>query len=370
MAFWNDRLGCDDIRVERLSRGGTRLGGRWVAAGCPADRSYPDVAYNTKANEYLVVWLEESGVLSSIKAQRLAADGTLNGGQITIFSGAVGRQTAGPPAVAYAFTSDKYLVVWELDVFQRHPVPGMTVKSIAGRSVNSNGSTPSGAFVISQDTGGLARRAPDLAYNRHANSFLTVWQQWDGTAGWDVFGQLVTGDGTILPAFQPIEIAWYIESCTVPVVAAIPTASDAYKYLVVWEAESAAGDHGIYAKMIEEDGTPATSTITIRDTALDESTPAVAGNELGQRYMVTWRHHLGLIDVPVHGRAVDTGGKLLYGEDEFGGSNVVHSAVAAGATGDFLVVWGDQSVFATDADIIGRLWGNRVYLPLTLHGTP
>ena len=117
VVLWKDRPGCDDIRAERVARNGRRLGGLWVAAGCPADRSHPDVAYNTQANEYLVVWLEEDGGLSKVKAQRLWADGQLKGGQITVFSGVLGSQTSAHPAVAYASTSNKYLVVWQLDVF-------------------------------------------------------------------------------------------------------------------------------------------------------------------------------------------------------------------------------------------------------------
>jgi hypothetical protein len=48
-----DRPGCDDIRAERVSKNGTMLGGKWIAAGCPAERTYPDVAYNDQLNQYL-----------------------------------------------------------------------------------------------------------------------------------------------------------------------------------------------------------------------------------------------------------------------------------------------------------------------------
>ena len=232
--------------------------------------------------------------------------------------------------------------------------------------MNSDGSTPAAEFVISQGTGTIPREAPDVAYNRHANGFLVVWQQWNGSTIWDIYGQLVTGDGGIPPSFLPIQVAWYLQSSTAPAVAAIPTTPTSYKYLVVWEAEVGPGDRSIYGKLIQEDGTSSPLAIPICDTTRDESAPAVAGDETGQRYLVTWRNPKGLLDVPIHGRAVSPNGDLLFGEAEFGGPTAHSPAVAAGAVGDFLVVWQDRSVFATNTDVVGQLWGNRVYVPLTL----
>jgi len=34
--------------------------------------------------------------------------------------------------------------------------------------------------------------------------------------------------------------------------------------------------------------------------------------------------------------------------------------------GDFLMAWQDQPVGATNTNIYGRFWGNRLYLPLML----
>ncbi|MBU0510087.1 MAG: hypothetical protein KJ638_00090 [Chloroflexi bacterium] len=368
VVLWNDRPGCDDIRAERVARDGTRLGGRWIAAGCPAEHRYPDVAYNSQSNDYLVVWLEEDGGLSTVKAQRLWADGEFKGGQITVFAGVIGAQTSAHPAVAYASTTDKYLVVWELEVFIPTPAPGHTVTSIVGRSVDSDGNMPSPEFVISQDPGTEPRQQPDLAYNRHANGFLVVWQQWNGSAVWDIYGQLVNGDGSIPPGFLPIQVAWYIQSSTAPAVAAIPTAAGSYKYLVVWEATVGPGNRDIYGKLVEENGTPHASAFPISNAPADESAPAVAGDEASQRYLVTWRHPLGVVDVPIHGRAVSTDGNLLYGDAEFGGPTANYPAVAAGPVGDFFIAWQDQPVFFTDTNIYGQLWGNRVYLPLVLRG--
>jgi hypothetical protein len=352
IVLWNDRPGCDDVRAERIAADSRSLGGKWVAAGCPAERRYPDVAYNSKSNEYLVVWVEESGGINYIKLQRLSAEAQLLGGAVTIV------QDSNPllhPAVAYAFTSDKYLVVWE-DTF-----PGGS--DIIGRVISAGGQPEPSWVVISQDPGGQPRQQPDLAYNRHANGFLVVWQQWDPTYNlWDIHGRLVNGDGGT-PFASFVVDNWMVDT-TAPAVAAIPSTSTSYKYLVVWE-KAGVGDRDIYARLIEENGTPAPGGFYVSvDTTIDESAPAVAGDEAGQRYLVTWRHPLGTVDVPIHGRAVSAEGSLMYDEAAFGGPTADSPAVAAGSVGTFLVAWQDKVPWATETDIWGQLWGNRVYLPI------
>ncbi|MBU0495856.1 MAG: hypothetical protein KKA73_25090 [Chloroflexi bacterium] len=364
VVFWNDRPGCDDIRAERVSRTGQVLGGRWIAAGCPNEHRYPDVAYNTQRNEYLIVWAEESGGYSYVRTQRFTADlQPMTEGQQTLIVGPFSTYTSINPAVAYSSNSDKYLVVWELEVIP--PTPAAV--SIAGHAVGGNGiKDPAGSFNVSLDPGGQPRRLPDVAYNRHANGFLVVWQQWNGTSVWDVYGQLVNGNGTLPPTPLPIQVAWYVQSSMAPAVAAIPTTPTAYKYLVVWAAEVSPGNWDIYGKLVEENGTPHPNHFAIATDPAAESNPAVAGTEYGHQYLVTWRLPRGPVDVPILGRPVSYAGALVADPAEFPGPAADYPAVAAGPAGDFLVAWQDQPLAATSTNIYGQFWGNRVYLPLVV----
>ncbi|HBY93507.1 MAG TPA: hypothetical protein DEP84_05980 [Chloroflexi bacterium] len=362
VAWYNDLPGNDDIHVERVSRDGKLLKHTCVACGPGAERRYPDIAYNSKNNEYLVVWVEEdpSTGLTYVKGQRLAVDGTPKGSPINVFAAGAGYEIPAHPAVAYAYTSNKYLVVWQLPVIQ----PGGAVEGILGRIVNADGSMPDPYFYISVGSVGAPGQQPDVAYNRHANGFLVVWQQLIGGTTWSIYGQLLTGDGGIPPGFVPIQIAYYGVNCTAPAVAAIPTTPVAYKYLVVWEYEYAPNDRDIYGKVVEENGTPYLSSTPISTTGDDESEPAVAGDEAGERYLVAWSQRKGTVDVPIHVQAVNRVGNLVYDKGEFGGPTAHYPAVAAGSAGTFLVAWQDKGVFATDTDILGQFWGNRVYVPL------
>lgn len=360
LAVWhNDRAGCDDIRAQRVSGNGALAGGPfYISAGCPADRRYPDVAYNSVQDQYLVVWEQyEAGSGYSVQARRVSGAGqVLDTTDIAVRGPGYNLYTPVTPAVAYASTSDRYLVVW---AETWHPIP--ITYGINGQVMTHSGSLDGSWFVVSQ--GSQQREEPDVAYNRHANRYLVVWQLEAG-ALWDIHGQQVHGGGGLYQG--DITIAYYTKASTAPAVAAIPTAPSSGRFLVVWEIHYAPGDRDIYGRLVAEDGTPGSDMWISWANGVDESSPAVAGTESNLQYFVVWRHPQGVVDKPIMGRALSDGGALLGQVADFSGVDAQHPAVAAGPVGSFLVVWQDQPVFATNTNIYGRVWGNRVYLPLAL----
>jgi hypothetical protein len=120
----------------------------------------------------------------------------------------------------------------------------------------------------------------------------------------------------------------------------------------------------------------------VYDSSENESNPSVVGSESNQQYLVAWTQHYAIsssgggMSVTIQydgiaGRAISKGGELLNGTfmdagAYVGGWDADHSAVAAGPLGDFLVVYEDTPLGESDSDINGRLWGNRIYLPLVL----
>jgi hypothetical protein len=116
VVWYNDRPGCDDIFGRRVSANGGALGPRFPIANlCPEERRYPDVTYNSQHNEYLVVWEHYDGSYFRVHGRIVSATGTLPGSEFPISSG-VSLKNCYTPTVAYASTSDKYLVVWERQV--------------------------------------------------------------------------------------------------------------------------------------------------------------------------------------------------------------------------------------------------------------
>jgi len=98
-----------------------------------------------------------------------------------------------------------------------------------------------------------------------------------------------------------------------------------------------------------------------------ESSPAVAGSESNQQYLVLWTCPLpwSPTNIGIFGLPVATSGAFLGGADWLAGAFAYRPAVAAGPVGDFLMAFED-TINGGYSDIWGKLWGNRLYLPLVL----
>jgi len=363
VVWYNDRTGCDDIRAQRVSKNGILVGGSfYIAAQCTPDRRFPDVAYNSASDQYLVVWEQyDASSGYSIRAKRVSGTGqVLDTNELVIRSYGYNLYTPVKPAVAYASTSDRYLVVWSETW---HPLP--ITYGIYGQVVTAAGNLDGSMFTISEGT--QPREEPDLAYNRHANRYLVVWQLDTGTL-LDIHGQQVHGGGGLYQG--DITIAYYTKSSTAPAVAAIPTTPNDEKFLVVWEIHYAPNDRDIYARLVAEDGSLSSDFWISWSTGVDESSPAIASSESNLQYFVTWRHPQGVVDKPIRGRAISYQGALLGQTVVFSGVAADYPAVAAGPTGDFLTVWQDQPISVTNTNIYGQLWGNRIYIPIAVRNFP
>lgn len=362
VVWYNNRAGNDDIRAQRLSEYGSPLGGPfYISAGSGADRRFPDVAYNSVQDQYLVVWEhEEAANGKSIKGRRISGTGqVLDANDITIQGPGYNLYTPTKPVVSYASKSDRYLVVW---AETWHPMP--ITYDIYGQVINHLGNLEGGKFSIS--SGSDLREEPDVAYNRHANRYLVVWQQ-DSGAVQDIHGQQVHGGGGVYQG--NIIIAQYTVTNRNPTIAAIPTTPSNTKFLVVWEIEYSPNNWDIISRTVAEDGSLGNFNYISSDPTVDESTPVVSGDESAQQYLVAWRHPQGVVDKPIIARVVSNVGAPQDSVAEFSGVDADFPAIASGPFGDFLLAWHDQPVFATNTDIYGQLWGNRFYMPQVI-GVP
>lgn len=357
VVWWNDRAGCDDIYGQRVSKNGALLGSRFsIAAGCPNDRRYPDVAYNTQQDEYLVVW-EENG--RDIRGQRLSATGVFSGGILDLILGSIVNQiNCTRPAVAYASTVDRYLVAFEYGDWK-----GLKF-GIRARSFQNDGTADGSAFDVEPIISNPWAMAPDLAYNRLLNEFLVVWENQFSLSQINIRAQRVKmagGAGRLGSSFwvssNPYEDLR-------PAVTATPRTPDG-QYLVAWEYRNTATEGDIWAQRVAGDGTLQGGAITVFSSTQDELRPAVAGSESNQKYLVAWTISSGAPSntSSIYGVGISTVGNLLGAATVINGLFADDAALAAGPTGDFLIA-SDDPLMGANHDIWGRLWGNRFYLPM------
>jgi hypothetical protein len=236
-----------------------------------------------------------------------------------------------------------------------------------GRVVSSSG-TPEGIpFVISKDPGNIPRKNPVLAYNRTRNEFLVVWQKYYSSSIDFIIGRRVTGGGVPL---NPAEIVIHnvSVSSTNPSVAALSNATPDGQYLVVFELHYTPGDHHIYSRFVNGDGVVGGGQY-IAWSSEDETLPVIASSEVSRQYLVAWTRPTSppIVYDYIAGRSVSTTGALIGAEKYIGGFPLADQAViSSGPFGDFMIAYKDQQPPSIDSGIYGQLWGDRVYLPLTL----
>jgi hypothetical protein len=362
LAVWyNDRTVNDDIMAQRLSKNGSLIGAPFYVStgGTTIDRRYPQVAYNVRSDQFLVVW-EQQDISSgySIQGSRMTWNGVLlDTTPFSIRDYGINLYTPARPAVAYAYTSDKYLVVWE-EVW--HPIPITT--NIYGQVVLSNGLLSGSLINIAQGDGGRTQSKADLAYNIDRNEYLVVWQQLDpGPSLTDIWSRRVTGDGAAQGA-APIVVAGYTKSTTSPAVASLPVPPDG-QYLVVWEQNYSANDRDIMSRLVGSNGIPPAGDIPISVTnILDELQPDVAASPARNAYLVTWQE-IPFPFTSIYARSVTPAGATDGESFNLGGITAGNPHLVAGWLGDFMMVYHDIN-FSFDWGTYGWLIGTRVHLPL------
>ena len=364
VVWWSDRAEGDEVWGQRVSRNGALVGAPIaIAQGFGAELRFPDVAYSEHSDEYLVVWEEIDATYWSIRARRVTSAGWLPGALITVASGIVTDTYCTQPAVAFASTADRYLVIYEYG--NRY---GWMQYGIAARAFTSDGSPEGAAFDVRPFGGGSVLEGLELAYNRARNEFLVTWSEVVSPSGtFGILGRRVKmagGAGNLGDIFTIADTSGRDDVC--PTVGAIPLPAGTGQYLVAWRYMYSPSDGDIYAQRVAGDGVLMDTPIIVSNPTADQSAPAVDGSESGRAYLVTWRHPSAppFAFVGIRGRAVSTQGTLLGQEEGVAGVFGAAPAVAAGPVGDFLVAYDDLLLGESERDIYGRLWGTRTYLPL------
>jgi hypothetical protein len=352
----------------------------------------PGVAYNPSADEYLVVWEGDDSTPPvdgefEIYAQRLSAGGTRLGGRIRVsVQGADGDpgSEAHTPSVVFNPTDEEYLVVWEGEV-------GATDEfEIWGRRLSAAGERLGGSDDLRISDMGPDGDAnydaldPGVAYNPAANDYLVVWEGDDNTAPLvgnelEIFGQRLTGAGVEQGGdFRVSEQGAdgiTATSATDPSVTYSPAANE---YLVAWSGEDGVSDEDeIWAQRLSATGGEVGgSDFRVSDMGPDGNAnfnafrPSVAANPATGGYLVVWQgdDDTGTLlndEYEIFSQRMDATG-VQTGANDFrisetgsdgGGNQAGFPSVTSTAT-EYLVVWrGDDEL------ILNEVYGQR--LPAT-----
>jgi hypothetical protein len=372
---------------------------------------WPDVAYNSQNNEYLVVW---NGLLNGefeVWSQRLnAATLAPIGGHVRLsFMGPAGstNYSAYWPKVTYNSVNNQYLVVWsgdhhtgglvagELEVFGQR-IEGGTGNMIGGKFrisfMGPNGNPDYDAYW------------PDVTYNSDRNEYLVVWSGDHHTGGlvneeFEIFGQRLNGtNGVAIGTNFPISGMGPTGDPNYDAYTpAVAYSSASQRYLVVWSGDHSSGgfvddEFEIYANLlaVSDDGVTSygprrLSTMGgIGNPNFDADNPAVSYNSATNSFLVVWSGDevfQNFREREIFGVEVDAYGMKIGDQVRLSDVPPVNDpsrgaffpAVAANsANQEFLVVW-QADPFAledNDYEIFGQRVavsaGHQVFLPLVI----
>ena len=327
-----------------------------------ANRCDPDVAYDSKHNNYLVVWQQQTGASFTVHG-KLFSPGSYLGNDIEINDALNVSNAATPPAVDYAYTSDEFLVVWA------HWAGGNN-SSIYSQRVRFDAVKIDGNFIIAQGQGSISAYDPDVAYNLARNEYLVVYTRLDTNApdgpNKDIFGwRIAYSPGGLVKLGSEIFVAYLTQQDHHPAVAALPTpAPESGRYLVAYQMTwNDNSDYDIWGQIVFGDGSLMYDRyFSIQSTQAYETMPAVAASQASGNFLVTWTASSPpYIFKSIMARTVNPDSTKLA-DNPLGGFFADYSSVDAGRGGDFLVAAEDTTLFG-NRDLYGMLAGNRVFIP-------
>ena len=178
-ALVDDSVG-EEIYSSRVSPAGALLSGPGQVSDDPAEPlgyphdnpQSPSIAYNSSANEFLVVWAQGF----RIWARFMGGDGSLRGDPVQISSEGLDHYA---PEVVYNPDRDEYVVVWQTDsengadqeaqvMVQRLDGDGQELAPDDEQISNDPTST-------APDIKGFTFGPPQIAYNHASGGYLVAW---------------------------------------------------------------------------------------------------------------------------------------------------------------------------------------------------
>ena len=313
----------------------------------------PKAAYNPVTGQYLVVWEDQTDDLDDIDGQLVNADGSLQGSKLTI---SAAKNDQSNPEIAYNSAANEYLVVFDDDRLVEYDY------DIYAVLVNANGAVSGGDFPIAADA--ESQLLPVVAYNSRDNEYLVVW--WDERSGSnaEVYARVVNADGSM--DGSDFLVASPGANLVNPDVAYDQSKN---QYLVVWEVGTR-----IYGRLIKADKTFVGPEFKIGSGSSGVSDPAVGYDSSTKQFLVVWSDALGWDDI--RARLVSADGSML--EEAFdmasGTGDYFYPDVAFNdVANQFLTVWRNETCYQTfddcednDIDIYGALYQAKALLGLYL----
>jgi hypothetical protein len=298
------------------------IGDPILVSGAANDQKHPALAYNGDDDEWLTVWSDYRNGNWDIYGQRVQSNGSLAGGNFGVVV-ATGLQKY--PDLAYNPDDDEYLVVWS--DYRNN------MWDIYGQRVLASGSLAGGNLALITATN--AQLLPAVAYNTQADEYLAVWQDKRNGSNHRIYGQRVSGSGTLLGSSFAIS-----DTTSEQQYPDVAYDSDTGAYLVVWQ-DDAGTSWDITARRVLSDGTPSGNVLTLSSANDEAQSPKATYNATDDEYLVVWQDDRDG-NWNVYGQRVSGSGSLAgsnFQVSSLSGDETLPSIAWGQHSGRYLVGW-------------------------------
>ena len=321
-----DYANVSEVYARSYDQDGNPLGAavRLSAAGAPA--LMPDIARNTSADQYLVVWQQWSDTTHfDIKARRISSALGLLGAEITI-SAQTGPQQL--PRVAFNADAGRYGVVWQ-------DGRDLTDWDVYGQLIAADGSLVGGNLGVYR--GIYDDTEPDIASQDNASEFMVVLNRvvTPGTPP-AITARSLSGTGAIGSTFQ---VRRHTNERWSP---AIAHRAGTDEYLAVWTDQYFFPQRDIYGQRLRSDRTLAGGMLVIGPGAKGQENPSVAFNTQRSEYLAVWQDFRSGVEYDIYARRISATGQLLGQEIVIATEGRLKShpdVVYSPARDEYFVVW-------------------------------
>jgi hypothetical protein len=193
MVTWTDASRAETtIRAVRIAYDGTILDPVPIVIAFSRAPFLGGISVASDGQDFLLTWSQPAPGDASVRGTRITADGTvLDPGGFPIMA----DSTSNPQGTAVAWNGQRYLVVWSLAVWAQNPVDDEY--DVRGARVTADGVVQDAVpIVVSTEPGN--QREPVVTGG--SGPFLVAWRQTDEQAVHDIRGVRVGDDGTVLDA--------------------------------------------------------------------------------------------------------------------------------------------------------------------------
>lgn len=210
----------------------------------------------------------------------------------------------GTPAAAefdfggvFSYDYSSYLATAYDERNHRVLVVWSTSDRISGQMVNMDGTLVGTVSVISEDCS-----RPVAAYDSVNAQFLIVWADRSNNSAFGIYARLINADGTLQGPRVLISDSFYLRYYDDGPVSASYDA-DTQRFLVVMK-----DSRDVYAQAVNSDGTLSGNAVHISDTADFPDQPVALYDGMNKRFIVNWLDHNHL-----RGQFVNSDGTLQGG---------------------------------------------------------